>query len=533
MALRAVKTVAGTYRRRCLSCSGLWRDLYDRAVTFKDEDDLAAVFMGVHSDGRSWNQTSFEDAVGAVEEHVGCELFLASFEIWKDCNVHLIELYDHTWKCLDCEYTQYFLLNANFTFPNPIDMNISLYTLTSPLHDENAVNAASAEFLNEIEGKLGGKMDFHGPDFSTYGAGALDVIYVRTGGTEGLFKEVFPRIQGTVLLLTSGKSNSLAASMEILSYLNQQGRKGEIIHGNPAYIAERLSLLSKVHQARQFLSGKNLGIIGQPSDWLISSDPDRAEVKASLGLNLVDVPIDELIALVKSDEDLSAHSHAEMKTIAQNIPSAIQKYTCGALRIYNALKKLIEKYQLSGLTLRCFDLLSTVENTGCLALAMLNAEGIPAGCEGDVPTLLTMTVGYALTGLCGFQCNPSRINPQTGELLLAHCTIPLDMIRSYTFNTHFESGIGIAIHGEMPEGDATIFKLSGNLSRNFVCKADLTGNPYEKSLCRTQITMKLDDASAQAVCQNYFLTSPIGNHHVVFTGDHSELFNAFCKSIQM
>jgi L-fucose isomerase-like protein len=406
-------------------------------------------------------------------------------------------------------------------------MNISLYTLTSPLHDENSVNAASAEFIARIEAELGADMALRGPDFTKYGTGALDVIYVRTGGTEGLFKEVYPRLQGPVLLLTSGKSNSLAASMEILSYLNQQGCKGEIIHGTPAYIADRLRLLSKVHEARQFLNGKNLGIIGQPSDWLISSEPDKAALKERLGLNLVDVPINELIELVSSDEDLSAYSHPEMEAIAQNIPTAIQKYTNGALRIYQALKKIIEKYQLSGMTLRCFDLLTAVENTGCLALALLNAEGIPAGCEGDVPTLVTMAVGYALTGHCGFQCNPSRIDPQTGELLLAHCTIPMDMIRSYSFNTHFESGIGIAIHGEMPEGDATIFKLSGDLSRNFVCKANLTGNPYEKSLCRTQITMKVDQA--KAICQDYFLTSPIGNHHVVFTGNLCELFKAFCN----
>lgn len=406
-------------------------------------------------------------------------------------------------------------------------MNISLYTLTSPLHDENSVNAASAEFIARIEAELGADMAFRGPDFTNYGTGALDVIYVRTGGTEGLFKEVYPRLQGPVLLLTSGKSNSLAASMEILSYLNQQGCKGEIIHGTPAYIADRLRLLSKVHEARQFLNGKNLGIIGQPSDWLISSEPDKAALKERLGLNLVDVPINELIELVSSDEDLSAYSHPEMEAIAQNIPTAIQKYTNGALRIYQALKKIIEKYQLSGMTLRCFDLLTAVENTGCLALALLNAEGIPAGCEGDVPTLVTMAVGYALTGHCGFQCNPSRIDPQTGELVLAHCTIPMDMIRSYSLNTHFESGIGIAIHGEMPEGDATIFKLSGDLSRNFVCKANLTGNPYEKSLCRTQITMKVDQA--KAICQDYFLTSPIGNHHVVFTGNLCELFKAFCN----
>ena len=64
-------------------------------------------------------------------------------------------------------------------------MDIAIYTLTSPLHDENAVNAASRDFISEIEEKLGCKVDFRGPDFTGYGSHDLDVIYVRTGGTEG------------------------------------------------------------------------------------------------------------------------------------------------------------------------------------------------------------------------------------------------------------------------------------------------------------------------------------------------------------
>lgn len=404
-------------------------------------------------------------------------------------------------------------------------MNIAVYTLTSPLHDEQSVNAASADFIAEIEAKLGTEVDFRGADFSGYGTHDLDVIYVRTGGTEGLFKEVYPTLEGTVYLLTSGKSNSLAASMEILSYLGQQGRKGEIIHGSTDYIAERLTLLTRVNAARKSLQGKNLGIIGKPSDWLISSDVDKEVVKNTLGVNLVDIPIEELIDLVKSGEGNDVRPE-----LSADIPSAISKYTDGAFCIYAALKMIIAKYSLSGLTLRCFDLLSTVENTGCLALALLNADGIPSGCEGDIPTLLTMTVGQALTGQCGFQSNPSRIDPENGKMLLAHCTIPLDMVRSYTFNTHFESGIGIAIHGEMPEGDVTIFKVSADMKRHFCCKADLTGNPYDKSLCRTQITLDIKD-NPTAVCRDYFLKSPIGNHHVVFSGNYKDLFDAFMSEI--
>ena len=37
-----------------------------------------------------------------------------------------------------------------------------------------------------------------------------------------------------------------------------------------------------------------------------------------------------------------------------------------------------------------------------------------------------------------------------------------------------------------------------------------------------QIEDNFDD-----VCKNYFLKSPIGNHHVVFNGNHLGLFEAF------
>lgn len=402
-------------------------------------------------------------------------------------------------------------------------MNIAVYTLTSPLHNEEATNAVSAEFISEIEALAGFRLDMKGRDFSGYGSSDLDLIFVRTGGTEGLFKEVFPSLEGRIFLLTSGKSNSLAASMEILSYLNQQGREGEIIHGNASYIAGRITTLAKVGMARKKLEGQNLGIIGRPSDWLISSDPDKEAMKAKLGINLVDIDIEELIEEYGRTEFMPSETDV-------NIPEGLKKYSQGAFRIHRALKSVIERHSLSGLTLRCFDLLDTLGNTGCLALAMLNAEGIPAGCEGDVPALVTMAIGQALTGTCGFQANPSRIDPQTGEMLLAHCTVPFNMVRSYSFNTHFESGIGIAIHGEMPEGDATIFKVSGDLSRNFCCPAEILRNQYENNLCRTQIVIRVK-GSATSICRDYFLKNPVGNHHIVFSGDRTPLFEAFMASL--
>ena len=382
---------------------------------------------------------------------------------------------------------------------------IAIYTLTSELHDEKAVNTVTNEFLESI----GISYKLKGSDYSDYGTHSLSLIYVRTGGTEGIFKRLLPELMAKsprpFYLLTSGKSNSLAASMEILSYLRQHDIRGEIIHGSTAYIAQRIRLLETVEQACRQLQGSRLGIIGQPSDWLISSHADKEIVRKRLGIELVDIP---------------------MQTLIEKVGNKCEDVMPGALRIYDALKDIVDNYSLQGFTLRCFDLLSAVRNTGCLALAKLNSEGYVAGCEGDVPAMLSMMMVRSLLGISGFQANPASIDPDTGEMLFAHCTIPLDMVEDYEFDTHFESGIGVGIRGYMKEGPVTIFKLAGDLSRYFVAEGTLVRNQAKPDLCRTQQVIQLSDKSQTA----YFLTNPIGNHHIILPGHHQLLFDNFLKS---
>ena len=410
---------------------------------------------------------------------------------------------------------------------------ISIFTLTSPLHDKAAVDAVTKEFLDG----LGIEYSFQGDNYEDYGTD-LSLIYVRTGGTEGLFKELLPTLQGlsrqTILLLTSGKSNSLAASMEILSYLRQEGLRGEILHGSPSYIRSRIEALSKVEEARRFLEYKTLGIVGHPSDWLISSGFDREVILDKLGISLQYIPMEELLEEYSSLKDEVAESWNEVVGRGSTdrslngsegpISTPVKQAIPGAFRLYKALRTLVTDYGLSGLTIRCFDLLTAIHNTGCLALARLNSEGYVAGCEGDVPAMLSMMIGRAVSGVSGFQANPSSIDPETGEIVFSHCTVPLDMVSSFGLDTHFESGIGVGIRGQLPSGPVTVFKVSGDLSRHFVCEGELLRCEAKPDLCRTQTVLKLPASAA-----SYFLTEPIGNHHIVLPGHHAAVLEALLK----
>ena len=147
-------------------------------------------------------------------------------------------------------------------------------------------------------------------------------------------------------------------------------------------------------------------------------------------------------------------------------------------------------------------------------LALLNKEGVVATCEGDVPTMISMHLLNKLTNQVGFQANPSRIDVENKKMILAHCTLPLNMVNKYNLDTHFESGIGVAIKGYLKEEKVTIFKLSKNLKDYYVTTGTIIKNLEESNLCRTQIEVSIDDNI------EYFLNRPYGNHHVVIYGDY-------------
>lgn len=319
-------------------------------------------------------------------------------------------------------------------------------------------------------------------------------VAVLTGGTEALFLKLVDEhkvsLDRPIFIIASGYSNSLAASLEILSWVQQHGCSGRVLT-SPDQIAE----LDQPSLADAFAASSvpslpraelRLGVVGEPSDWLIASKVDDAYVFEKTGIRLVHIPIEEVSSLGVVDGGLK-----------------------GAELIYKRLKEIVARYELNGLTLRCFDLLTTVKNTGCIALSHLNDEGIPASCEGDIPLLLTMILAKQKYGRIGFQVNPARIGDD-GKMLFAHCTIPLKMTVSHVLDTHFESGIGVGIHGELPLGKYRLMKLSNDLKQLVDEPVELVANQYEQNLCRTQVWLQAKPELARQL-----LTHPLANHHLL------------------
>ena len=121
-------------------------------------------------------------------------------------------------------------------------MKINVFPITSPLHDEQTVIKDTNELINNLKDELDCQIELCFDVDKLYDSD-LALIFVRTGGSENTFLSIIDKLKEPNYFLTVEHSNSLAASLEILTYLNLQNKKGEILHGNVHYLSQRIKEL--------------------------------------------------------------------------------------------------------------------------------------------------------------------------------------------------------------------------------------------------------------------------------------------------
>lgn len=403
-------------------------------------------------------------------------------------------------------------------------MTIHLITFASALLKQQSVLSSHEVVLNELEKYF--TVRIVDPDhIRLLMPSDFAIVFIASGGVERTVISRFEQLPRPTVILADGMQNSLAAALEVHSWIRNRGMQSEILHGNLRGIIKRLLVLHQNFKAANALRGTRIGVIGTPSPWLISSGADYLLAKRRWGVNFVDIPLEQVVERfkqIKDDEvgDLAAHVASQALACRESTPEQLLK----AVRVYQALRQLAHEQRLNALTLSCFKLIDMVGTTGCLALALLNDAGITAGCEGDLQTIFTMHIARTITSQPGFMANVSLIHDSSNEVVLAHCTVGLKQTEQYILRNHFETESGIGVQGLLPTGDVTLLKIGGeSLDEYFLSTGTLTENTNYINLCRTQVKVRLDSSV------DYFFRRPLGNHHVLLSGNHATLIDGFLQ----
>ena len=297
-------------------------------------------------------------------------------------------------------------------------------------------------------------------------------VVVASGETE---RKILEAIEKPVVVWALPYYNSLPAVLEAYAVNEFRFFYSDI----DEKAVEKIKVYERVFNAVRKLKNVRLGLIGGVSDWILTNGQWIRDF-----LEVVEISLDE----IKVDGEGFERAYS----------------------VYRSLRKIIERYKLNALTVKCFDLLEK-DTTACLALHLLN-DVIPAGCEGDLEAVFTMTVLNLLTDQPCWMANVNRIGK---TVILSHCTAPKSMCKSVRFTTHMESGKGIGIEGVFNEGIVTIARFRDKkalMSKGRI----LRGYLGDKTLCRTQVEVETGNLIG------------FGNHVALSYGDHVDLLKEFC-----
>ncbi|MEB3851021.1 MAG: hypothetical protein LRS49_00365, partial [Desulfurococcales archaeon] len=280
--------------------------------------------------------------------------------------------------------------------------------------------------------------------------------------------------------------------------------------GDPGTL-ERLGSTLRGLAAAAVVSGSRLGVVGEPPAWVVH---DASQLARSLGVALARIPAGELLSRLPREPPPPPRGLLGAALRVSPDPAALRD----ALRVYHALRELASDYALDAVAPSCPSFMGEAGSNACLAMALLNVEGLTVGCEGDVAATLALHLSQAAAGRPGFLANTAWI--RGGRLLAAHCGAPPTMGVAHSVESHvltrrsptlavwFPRGVGVTVAQAGWAGDVLV------VGEGVVAE----GAPWRGRQCESQMLVEIPGEAGLAQALANLRT---GNHVAVTLGRHA------------
>jgi hypothetical protein len=203
-----------------------------------------------------------------------------------------------------------------------------------------------------------------------------------------------------------------------------------------------------------------------------------------------------------------------------------------AAKTYFVLKQIIETEQADAVMMDCLPGLRKPHKhpPPCMGFMSLRDEGIPAGCQADLNTTLTLMIVQQLFGKPGFQQN-SSMETERNHYFGAHCTCPSRLsgtggsAEPYILMSHAEAGWGCVPRVLWRTGQEVTMALylseKTPLMHIYSGKVVACPDIPPAGGCRTNVEITINEVDD--VCDVK------GMHQVIFYGNHARQLRTFCR----
>jgi len=236
-----------------------------------------------------------------------------------------------------------------------------------------------------------------------------------------LVLDVLEYCSAPVLLwsLPGMETGALCGSQQLTSYLKQLCHPYACVFGG-------LERGEKLEQAMAFIRAAavrlqlrraRVGIAGHRPAGMTEAAASEFALKRAVGPRVVTLDLPGLLTRAGEVEDAPARKAWKGVTGRAGACKVDEATGLDSMKVYLAVKELVDKHSLSALTIGCYPhLMGRV----CLAASLLADEGVPLGCEGDVNGAVAQLMLTRLTGQPTH--NTDWLEPlEDGTVVFTHC----------------------------------------------------------------------------------------------------------------
>lgn len=207
--------------------------------------------------------------------------------------------------------------------------------------------------------------------------------------------------------------------------LSRQGFAYDYVHGmfDDPDVLEKIQVFAGASAVRNSLKGTRLGVIGDHPEGFDACMFAHSELSELFGVDVeVHNLIDFLDGVKELDDDVAAAHYEERARVFSNLADMDRDVTLKTLKAYEAMRRLVRDRGYAGLAVRCWpEFFTHYGAAACGAIALLNENFIPGGCEADVHGVITSLVLQRLAGEPAFNTDLVDIDKKSDTCVFWHC----------------------------------------------------------------------------------------------------------------
>jgi len=261
-------------------------------------------------------------------------------------------------------------------------------------------------------------------------------------------------------------TGSTAGAQQVSEVLSEMGYYYKLVLGDvdDRRAIDAVTMAARVAHAKRRLFNCRLGVFGYPRiKGQTQASVDEVELRKKIGCRLVGVGMDLLRSRMQQIDKAEVNTTWERVTKGISRRSVSDEEIDEAVRAYLAIRSIVQEKHLTAVAIEDWNELIGIPN---LAVSLLNEEGVPAGCEGDVHATLTLYLLSILTGRPAFHGDLLGVLENEDALLVAHYGAAAPSLAQSRESISLERdrtplGKGVSVVFRIRKGPVTIASLTG------------------------------------------------------------------------